>query len=113
MGTLIGDAAHPMSPFKGQGANQALLDAVLLADILEDSVWTHGPCAGFDAALPRFEREMLKRSASKVVASRKVAAELHSPFVLMTAQAAEGTHDPRSDMIQFLRAKSVGADNAS
>ena len=60
--TLIGDAAHPMTPFKAQGANQALSDAVLLADSLVDSVRQHGPQAGMDAALPRFEEMMLGRS---------------------------------------------------
>jgi len=40
--TLIGDAAHPMTPFKAQGANQALSDAVLLADSLAASVQAHG-----------------------------------------------------------------------
>jgi 2-polyprenyl-6-methoxyphenol hydroxylase-like FAD-dependent oxidoreductase len=49
---LIGDAAHPMTPFKAQGANQALSDAVLLADMLVDSINKYGPDAGIDAALP-------------------------------------------------------------
>ena len=30
---LIGDAHHPMSPFKSQGANQALIDASILSEL--------------------------------------------------------------------------------
>jgi salicylate hydroxylase len=32
--TLLGDAAHPMLPHSGQGANQAIEDAVTLAEVL-------------------------------------------------------------------------------
>ncbi|CAD7948779.1 unnamed protein product [Amoebophrya sp. A25] len=36
--TLMGDAAHPMTPFRAQGANQALSDAVLFAETLRESI---------------------------------------------------------------------------
>lgn len=32
---LIGDAAHPMSPVGGQGANAAIMDALVLADVAD------------------------------------------------------------------------------
>ncbi len=35
--TLLGDAAHPMLPHTGQGANQAIEDAVTLAAVLRDA----------------------------------------------------------------------------
>ena len=67
---LVGDAAHPMSPFKGQGANQALADGVLLERWLRRS----RP----DSAVRGFMAEMARRSAAKVRASREAARELHS-----------------------------------
>jgi len=83
--TLIGDAAHPMSPFKGQGANQALLDALALARGIKkgcrpSSQWRK---AGMrESVLTEFEFEMLQRSASKVRDSAAAAHFLHSETVL-------------------------------
>lgn len=114
--TLIGDAAHPMTPFKAQGANQALSDAVLLADSLVESIQRHGPSAGMDAALPLFEKEMLRRSSRMVVGSREKAKELHSPLALQPARKVQRDTLGGLDMqksIGILLAKGIGAHSAA
>ena len=91
--TLIGDAAHPMSPFKGQGANQALLDALSLARTItracrSQSNWRE---AGIRASvLTEFETEMLQRSSKKVKESAEAAEFLHTESVLNESDAPRG-----------------------
>jgi len=91
--TLIGDAAHPMSPFKGQGANQALLDALSLARGITracrpKSNWR---AAGIrESVLTEFEAEMIARSASKVTDSAAAAQFLHSDVVLHESNEPRG-----------------------
>lgn len=91
--TLIGDAAHPMSPFKGQGANQALLDALSLAQEITKgckplSQWKKNGIQ--KNVLTNFESEMLKRSSSKVKDSAKAVKFLHSKIVLRKTNAPRG-----------------------
>ncbi len=43
--TLLGDAAHPMLPHAGQGANQAIEDGVALATVLSRADRTSAPRA--------------------------------------------------------------------
>lgn len=82
--TLIGDAAHPMSPFKGQGANQAMLDGLALARL----IYSKYQNSDFQSILLRedilndFETEMIKRSSVKVKESSEAALFLHSEDVL-------------------------------
>jgi 2-polyprenyl-6-methoxyphenol hydroxylase-like FAD-dependent oxidoreductase len=91
--TLIGDAAHPMSPFKGQGANQALLDALSLARAItqgcqEDSNWRKDGIR--TTVLSQFENEMLARTAIKVRDSAAAAQLLHSDNVLQESNSPRG-----------------------
>jgi 2-polyprenyl-6-methoxyphenol hydroxylase-like FAD-dependent oxidoreductase len=69
---LLGDACHPMTPFRGQGGNAAMTDALRLAEALA------APGVSFDAALPVFEREMLRRTRPLVLQSRRAADDLHT-----------------------------------
>jgi 2-polyprenyl-6-methoxyphenol hydroxylase-like FAD-dependent oxidoreductase len=63
--TLLGDAAHPMTPNLGQGANQALEDACALGRAL--SRYTH-----IRKALDHYESARRERANAVVLGSRRV-----------------------------------------
>jgi 2-polyprenyl-6-methoxyphenol hydroxylase-like FAD-dependent oxidoreductase len=63
--TLLGDAAHPMTPNLGQGACQALEDAVVLARCLDGST-------DVSAALHAYEQQRRERTSRIVQQSRRI-----------------------------------------
>ena len=100
--TLIGDAAHPMSPFKGQGANQALLDALALARGISKGCrpLTQWREVGIrKSVLIDFESEMLDRSAVKVKDSAEAAQFLHSEIALYEGNEPRGRCLKRNNTI--------------
>ena len=81
---LIGDSTHPMSPFKGQGANQALIDGYELAVSLSKNT-------SLNASVDEFWPNMVKRVRSKVNGSAKAAQILHSKEALVAGDVTRAT----------------------
>ena len=82
-----------MSPFKGQGANQALLDALALARGIArgcrpTSEWRKTGLR--ESVLTEFESEMIIRSTTKVKDSAAAAEFLHSDIVLHEGDEPRG-----------------------
>ncbi|MFF5174625.1 FAD-dependent monooxygenase [Micromonospora sp. NPDC000089] len=63
---LLGDAAHAMTPYLGQGACQAIEDAVTLGVVCA------GGAGGLDTALARYDRERRPRSQEVARASDRI-----------------------------------------
>jgi salicylate hydroxylase len=69
---LLGDAAHPMCPFQGQGANMAMVDALKIADYLV------GVREGAATSAMKLEGDIVKRGRKAVLESRNAARQFHT-----------------------------------
>lgn len=76
--TMIGDAAHCMPPFAGEGANVAMQDAFELAECL-----TGNEFRDIKTAISYFEKQMITRGAEATQDTLDNSERMHSKTALM------------------------------
>lgn len=77
--TLLGDAAHVMPPFAGEGVNMAMRDALELSDNL-----TSGKYNSIHEAIAEYETTMRKRASKIAQESLENGERMHSENALQT-----------------------------
>jgi len=85
--TLLGDAAHVMPPFAGEGANMAMLDALELSKCL-----TSDQFVTLQEAIAYYENEMRKRATEAIQESLENGDKMHSETALETMLEFFGGH---------------------
>lgn len=77
--TMLGDAAHVMPPFAGEGANMAMLDALELSECLTSATYST-----LQDAISGYELAMRKRAATAAQDSLENGERMHSEDALNT-----------------------------
>ncbi|MFD2965817.1 FAD-dependent oxidoreductase [Sphingobacterium bambusae] len=85
--TMLGDAAHVMPPFAGEGVNMAMLDALELSEALTSSDYE-----SIQAAIASFEQKMYSRAALAAQESLDNGERMHSPQALAHMLALFTSH---------------------
>ena len=80
--SLLGDACHPTLPFLAQGANMALEDGLILTRCLEAA-------ADVPAALQRYDRARVERTARIVQGALDNVGRFHNPVLADPGPATE------------------------
>jgi 2-polyprenyl-6-methoxyphenol hydroxylase-like FAD-dependent oxidoreductase len=78
--TLCGDAAHPMTPHRGQGLNNALQDAANFVSAMKDVV---GNGRGLREAVDSYDKEVLERGTTEMGISLKQTLSIHNWETMM------------------------------
>ena len=91
---LMGDAAHAMVPHQGQGANQTIEDAIVLADELAEVAGT----ADLASALHYFTERRRQRTVAVQWLSRRTADLMHVPDGPVIARRDASFTDLYSDL---------------
>jgi 2-polyprenyl-6-methoxyphenol hydroxylase-like FAD-dependent oxidoreductase len=102
--TLLGDAAHNMTPFRGMGANMALRDAAALRDALVTiAEGRQAPTA----ALAAYEQDMIAQGFAAVNASLSEMRRLHarSPMRRLLSRLVYRTIDTVKPLQKLFRGK--------
>ncbi len=86
--TMIGDAAHVMPPFAGEGANMAMLDALELSECL-----TSDKFKTLQEAISFYEIAMRKRASAAAKESLENGERMHSENALQNMLDFFSSHD--------------------
>ena len=89
--TLIGDAAHVMPPFAGEGANMAMLDALELSEHI-----TNDRYSTLQEAISDYEINMRQRAAKATRESLENGEKMHSENALEAMLEFFNSHSPEA-----------------